>query len=281
MRRGLFEGYSLQLTEFIVDGTIPIEKGGPRAELSGAAIEWVKGALPTSVKERITSEGCSLTFTHHFSGMQGLEQCLNEMLVLQEIGYTWEDLSYEPQLFTIQQTNPEQAEKLRLSIQQNNEQDAVNYLTRMINKDIYLRSYIEGIELLPDPLQRGKPVILRFRSLTRILNRRAIAYFDIIGGYDNKELLEIVDKIRERDLTLYSASLKFKYVGDYLAVVDKMGELLSMDVPNLIVSSDMAAIYDLLYEESRSEISLELYVPSPYVWLPKTLYEQQVKRNSI
>lgn len=269
MRRGLFEGYSLQLTEFILDGTIPIEKGGPRAELSGAAIEWVKGALPTSVKERITSEGCSLTFTHHFSGIQGLEQCLNEMLVLQEIGYTWEDLSYEPQLFTIQQTDPEQAEELRLSIQQNNEQDAFTYVSRMINRDIYLRSYIEGIELLPDPLHRSKPVILRFRFLERILNRRAAAYFDIIGGNDNKELLEIVDKLRERDLKLCSASLKFKYVGDYLAVIDKMGELLSIEVPNLIVPPDIADIHEMLYRESRAEISLGLYVPSPYVWLPK------------
>lgn len=269
MRRNSFEGYSLQLTEFTVDGTIPIEKGGPRAELSGAAIEWTKGALPNSIKEKIAREGFSLTFTHHFNGIQGLDQCLNEMLLLQEMGYTWEDLSYGCRLYKLQQVNPEEAEKLRLSLQQNSEQDAADYVTRMINRDIYLRSYIEGIELLPDPLHRGKPVILRFRFLERILNRRAAAYFDIIGGNDNKELLEIVDKLRERDLKLCSASLKFKYVGDYLAVIDKMEELLSIEVPNLTVSPDIAAIHEMLYRESRAEISLGLYVPSPYVWLPK------------
>ncbi len=154
-------------------------------------------------------------------------------------------------------------------------------MARTIHRDIYLRSYIEGIELLPDPLYQSKPITLRFRFLERILNRRAAAYFDLTGGNDNKELLEIVDKIRDRGLKLCSASLKFKYVDDYLAVIDKMGELLSMEEPNLIVSSDMAAIHDMLYKESRAEISLGLYVPSPYVWLSKILYTEQVKRDPI
>lgn len=269
MRKNSFEGYSLQLTEFTVDGTIPIEKGGPRAELSGVAIEWTKGALPNSIREQIAKEGFSLTFTHRFNGIQGMDQCLNEMLLLQEMGYTWEDLSYECRLYKLQQVNPEEAEKLELSIQQNNEQDAADYVARTIHRDIYLRSYIEGIELLPDPLYRGKPVIIRFRFLERILNRRAAVYFDLTGGNNSKELLEVIDNLRERGLKLCSASLKLKYVGDYLAVIDKIGELLSMEVPNLTVSPDIAAIHEMLYRESRAEISLGLYVPSPYVWLPQ------------